>query len=204
MSANANVWYVRDSVLPDGLHTVSGYIVEAATDGEIVKRSELPAGAQRLWSTRDSARGLLTIELAPEPIPEAPPLWFVNIPEPRSAPPATNLVAFSGGQLEAGTVISNYTFATFGVESSDQAGAVRWYPQSGIVHQVYVAREWRRKQVGTAILYAASAFHQANGWPDRLHSDGRRTDIGEQFVAGLRHPKRIAARDARMPSMDGD
>jgi hypothetical protein len=70
------------------------------------------------------------------------------------------------------------------------------------VHQVYVGEAWRRRQVGTLLIYAASAFHQANGWPDRLHSDGRRTDLGQQFVAGLRHPDRIQPLSDRMPPMD--
>lgn len=204
MSKNSTVSYVRDATLASGLLAVSGYVVDSGTDGGVVARAELPPGAERLWATRESARGLLTIDLEHASIPEAPVLWFVIIPEPRASPPATNLVAFAGDQLEAGTVINNYMFATMGVENSAQAGAVRWYPQTGVVHQVYVAQEWRRKQVGTAVLYAASAFHQANGWPGNLHSDGRRTAIGELFVAGLRHPQRITARDAELPPMDED
>jgi GNAT superfamily N-acetyltransferase len=101
-------------------------------------------------------------------------------------------------------VISNMTFASVGAAADPQAGAVRWYPSSGVVHQVYVSEEWRRHRLGTALLYTADAFHHANGWPGALRSDGRRTDIGERFVAGLRHPHRIRPRDTVMPPMDAE
>jgi hypothetical protein len=56
--------------------------------------------------------------------------------------------------------------------------------------------------VATALIYAASAYHQLHGWPGRLHSDGRRTAMGEQLAAGIRHPSRIAALDHLLPPMD--
>ena len=56
--------------------------------------------------------------------------------------------------------------------------------------------------MATAVIYAASAYHQLHGWPGRLHSDGRRTTLGEQLVAGLRHPDRIAPLETLMPPMD--
>jgi hypothetical protein len=56
--------------------------------------------------------------------------------------------------------------------------------------------------VASALIYAASAYHQLHGWAGRLHSDGRRTSMGQQLVAGLRHPDRIAPLSTLMPPMD--
>jgi hypothetical protein len=41
-----------------------------------------------------------------------------------------------------------------------------------------------------------------HGWLGRLHSDGRRTALGEELVAGLRHPDRIAPLAYRMDPLD--
>jgi hypothetical protein len=57
---------------------------------------------------------------------------------------------------------------------------------------VYVTPDLRRSQLATKLVYAASAYHQFQGWPGRLHSDGRRTKLWDRFTAGLRHPSRIA------------
>jgi GNAT superfamily N-acetyltransferase len=113
-----------------------------------------------------------------------------------------NLVAFASDARPAGTVVNNYQFATMGVRSEEQAASVRWYPRDGLVHQIYVAPQWRRLLVGTKLLYAAGALHQSLGWTGKLHSDGRRTPAGDALTANLPHPIRIAALTETMPSMD--
>lgn len=65
-----------------------------------------------------------------------------------------------------------------------------------------MGERWRRRHVATALIYAASGYHQLHGWPGRLRSDGRRTTMGDGLVAGLRHPGRIAPLATRMPPMD--
>jgi hypothetical protein len=56
--------------------------------------------------------------------------------------------------------------------------------------------------LGTVLIYAAEALHQAQGWPGHLHGDGRRTDLGSRFAAGVRHPQRVAPLTDLMPDMD--
>lgn len=145
---------------------------------------------------------LLRVELPPTAAPGAPALWFVHVDEPRSTPPGTNLVAFATEHFPPGAIVSKYTFATLGVENDLQAGAVRWYPSTAIVHQIFVSADWRRRSVATVLLHAADAFHQSNGWPGFLHSDGRRTALGQQFVTGVRYPQRFAPLQETMPPMD--
>jgi hypothetical protein len=87
------------------------------------------------------------------------------------------------------------------VNNNLQVGAVRWY-RTGIVHQVFVTPSWRRQFVATLLLGAADAFHQANGWPNHVRSDGRRTRLGQLLAAGIRQPGRFAPLSESMPSMD--
>lgn len=199
---NTNAWYMREGEISAELLEVACYRSDRHADGTVVSEAGDTSDLPLLWRTAPSDGGLLTVTLAPDAAPSAPDLWFVWIDEQRAAQAATNLVAFASDRFAPGTVITNHIFATSGVTSEEQAAAVRWYPGTGVVHQIYVAQEWRRRHVGTALIYAASAFHQAKAWPGRLHSDGRRTDIGERFTAGIRHPQRITARDAVMPPMD--
>jgi hypothetical protein len=129
-------------------------------------------------------------------------VWFVCVDEPKADPPAVNLVAFAGDERPMGTIVSRYAFATMGVSNDRQIGAVRWYPRDGLIHQVFVAEEWRRNRMATYILYTASAFHHANGWPGILHGDGRRTELGDYLAATSAYPDRNRALEQRMPPMD--
>jgi GNAT superfamily N-acetyltransferase len=198
---DATVWYRRDGRLPSGLWSVTAYQSDEHPDGRVAEGAGEPAGTPWIWRTREPERGILAVDVAPALRDQAPPLWFVNVDEPTAKPPATNLVAFATDTHPAGTIVDRYAFATAGVDNALQAGAVRWY-RTGVVHQIFVAPEWRRRLVASVLLYTASALHQANGWPDHLRSDGRRTDLGELFAAGARHPQRIAPLSETMPSMD--
>jgi hypothetical protein len=200
VKASTTAWYHREARQPSGLWTVTAYQSDDHADGEVADTAP-GEGVPWLWRTRVQERGILTVELAPQLREQAPPLWYVNVDEPTATPPATNLVAFPTDHYAPGTVINRYAFATSGVDNDLQAGAVRWY-RDGIVHQIFVAPAWRRKFVASILLYAASAFHQSNGWPGHLRSDGRRTDLGDRFAAGTRHPQRFAPLEQTMPPMD--
>jgi GNAT superfamily N-acetyltransferase len=195
-----NIVYTRDHTI-DGIgFAVTARMTAEHPDGSYV---EHPDNAwPMLWRTSPSDRGILHIEVADVVAPEAPDLWFVRIDEPKASPAAVHLVAFTNDARPAGTVVNHYQFATMGVHSDEQAGAVRWYPRDGLVHQVYVSPQWRRLQVGTKLLYSAGAFHQSMGWPGKLHSDGRRTPAGDALTSTILHPIRIAPLTETMPSMD--
>lgn len=170
-------------------------------DGEVVGAGEVGAGEDWVWRTSETGHGILGFEFAPRLAPDAPPLWFVHVDEPRAQRPAAHLVGFSSEHLPAGTIISRYRFATLGVHSDEQVGAVNWH-RSGVASQIFVARPWRRHQAAIALLLAADAFHQANAWPGFLHSDGRRTELGELMIGGLPYPQRISPLTETMPPMD--
>ena len=113
-------------------------------------------------------------------------------------------MAFATDHRAPGTVITEHEFLPLAVRSDAQVGAIRWWSDEACVEQVYVTRELRRARLATKIIYAASAFHQAHGWPGRLHSDDRRTELGQQLVVGLRHANRITPWGRRMAPMDPD
>jgi len=195
LSPAAGTWYARRATLESGLHLVSAHRGDEHDDGATIDH---PA----LWSTELSATGLIRLAVAPEAVPGAPAVWFVSVEEPRSTPRATNLVAYATDDFPAGTVINRFQFGGLGLANEEQAGAIRWLTDDGLVHQVFVGEKWRRHKLATVLIYAASAFHQANGWPGKLHGDGRRTPLGEQFTGSLQHPGRIAPLAESMPPMD--
>lgn len=199
---SGHVWYSRVGATDAGLRLLTAQAGGRHPDGTVVddaRRDDEPL----VWSTHASDRGLLGIHVPEERAPQAPALWFVNVDEPRASVPSTNLVAFAveGTDIPAGTVVSRFVFGGLGVSNDRQAGAVRWH-RTGLVHQIFVSPTLRRRNVGTVLLHAADAWHQANGWPGHLHGDGRRTELGEQFLATLRHPDRFAPLSKTMPPMD--
>lgn len=120
------------------------------------------------------------IDVAPEVAPKAPPLWLGEIRESSARPPATNLVAFSGFGVGAGSLLDEAALAQRPVASADQLGAVRWYPATGEIDQIYVAPSARRRGIATMLLVSAATLSVARSWP-RLWTDGQRTVMGEQL-----------------------
>ena len=195
------VFYVRDRQLTDGRWAVSAYRNSGFAEGEVVDASQAPK-SPLVWRSSESERGIIRIERGAGEVDGAPGLWFVNVDEPKASPKATNLVGFATDHFEPGTVVTRYQFAGLGLSNDEQVGAIRWYTALAVVHQVFVAEQWRRRRAGSVLLYAADAFHQSMGWPGALKSDGRHTDLGQQFVAAQRYPARFPSRTAAMPPMD--
>jgi hypothetical protein len=171
-------------------------------DGEVVADPGDTSGVFELWRADLDERGRPRVLVNPVATPDAPMLWFVGLPERELQRPAMTLVGYEHEALPPGVVVPNTTFFSLPTRNDDQVGAIRWWPDEATVDQVYVGDRWRRRHVATALIYAASAYHQLHGWPGRLHSDGRRTAMGEQLAAGIRHPSRIAALDHLLPPMD--
>jgi GNAT superfamily N-acetyltransferase len=128
----------------------------------------------------------------------APLLWYVEVPEPAARPAATTLVAFSDVRLPEGTVVDAERARRAGVDGSRQVAALRWWPGTGLVHQVYVAAEHRRRGVGNKLVRAAFGIQAARGLPP-LHGDGRRTELGEAWRNVL--PPAVAMRMAPLSEL---
>jgi GNAT superfamily N-acetyltransferase len=135
-------------------------------------------------------------------LPGAPLLWYVELPEPTARPAATTVVAFSDTRFSDGTVLDAARARSEGVDGARQVGALRWWPGTGLVHQIYVTPDHRRRGVGNKLIRAVFGVQAARGLPP-LHGDGRRTELGEEWRNGL--PAAVAARMAPlsevMPAM---
>ncbi len=136
-------------------------------------------------------------------LPGAPLLWYVELPEPDAALPATTLVAFSDTRYADGRLLGPREARAAAIAADGQVAALRWWPGSGLVHQVYVGSDHRRRGVASKLVRAAFGLQAARGLPP-LHGDGRRTDLGERWRQAL--PDAVAARMAgwsqRLPAMD--
>lgn len=126
----------------------------------------------------DGDQRVTRLDYRPRDGAAVPPLWFLEVPEPDAVPPAATLVAFTGHGVEAGAVVTGPEIAASGVTSDDQVGAVRWFPASGEVDQVYVQPTWRRRRVASTLIAASATLHEARGL-SRFWGDGQRTEMGE-------------------------
>lgn len=135
--------------------------------------------------------------------PKAPPVWFAEIRESTNRPPAVHLVAFTEHGVAAGTLVDAVDLTDIAVTSEDQLGAVRWYPASGEVDQIYITPSWRRRTVAGALIAAAGTLSVARGWP-RLWGDGQRTELGEKLTAASTWTHRAAPLTHTAPPMTPD
>jgi GNAT superfamily N-acetyltransferase len=124
--------------------------------------------------------GVTTLSVTTSAAPKAPPLWFAELPEHDATPPAVSLVAFAEHGLDPGRLLDRTALRDVDVVTKDQLGAVRWYPRTGEVDQVYVAPAWRRRSIATAMLTAAATLSVVRDWP-RLWADGQRTAMGDRL-----------------------
>jgi GNAT superfamily N-acetyltransferase len=159
--------------------------------------SRRPSGWQVAVRTDVAGPAVHSVAVA---LPDAPLLWYVEVPEPDAG--ATTLLAFSDPRYAEGTVLTAATARRAGVTGEQQVAALRWWPATGLAHQVYVAAEHRRRGVGRKLVQAAYGIQVARGLLP-LHGDGRRTDLGEQWRHALPAAvaARMAARSERVPAM---
>lgn len=184
---------------------MSCYQNDRHPDGTTVDvATPLPDPQEMLWSADVDGSNRTRIVVTETGAPDAPRAWFVVLEHREMERPRTTLVAFATDHLPDGTIVSDATFFSMPVASASQAAAIRWWADTAVVDEIFVQPEFRRTHLGSKLIYTASGYHQHNGWPDRLHSDGRRTDLGQQFVAGLRHPQRMARWTEKAAPMDRD
>jgi len=200
-----NAWYYRSEAYPGGRWKVCCYQNDFHDDGSTVDPMSLkvrPPDADMLWRADVGPRDRPVITVTETGAPGAPPTWFVVTRHEQDDRPRITLVAFCTEHLPDGTVVPDSAFFTMPVRSTSQAGAIRWWADTAVVDEIFVQPGERRTHLGSKLIYTASGYHQHHGWPDRLHSDGRRTDIGQHFVVGLEHPARMAKWTHRAASMD--
>jgi hypothetical protein len=121
-----------------------------------------------------------SVVVSPRVARRSPPLWLVEVRESAAHPPGVHLIAFTGGGPVPGSLLDESALTNFKVTSSDQLGALRWYPASGEVDQIYTQPQWRRRDIAGSLLIAAGALSVFRGWP-RLWGDGQRTALGEEL-----------------------
>lgn len=151
-------------------------------------RVELEAGTAReqvgedavCVVTFDDSHRVVGLQVLAHYVPKAPPIWFAELRQSAARPPAVNLLAFTGHDQPAGTLVEESDLSNLPVRSSDQLAALRWYPASGEVDQIYVQPAWRRRGLASAMIAAGATLSVARDWP-RLWGDGQRTQLGEEL-----------------------
>jgi GNAT superfamily N-acetyltransferase len=130
--------------------------------------------------TYGDGRRVVGMQVMPWFAPKAPPMWFAELRESAASPPAVSLLAFTGAGQAANSLVDQSDLRNVAVVSSDQLGALRWYPATGEIDQVYVQPPWRRRNIASALLGAAASLSVSRDWP-RFWSDGQRTALGEDL-----------------------
>jgi GNAT superfamily N-acetyltransferase len=200
----APLWYARHHVPGQPGSVVVGVAGGEFPEGSVV---DLPTPARRPagWVTEAHVAGpgalphrVLVSDLV---APAAPLLWYFAVPAP-DVPAGIDLVAFSTTDQAEGDVLDAPAFDALGLAWGNQVGAIRWDAGTGLISQVYVAPTVRRRGVGTKLVAAAAGLTHGRNWPE-LHADGRRTDLGEAWVSGVRAAAwlEVAPRTGTAPPM---
>ncbi|MEN9793046.1 MAG: hypothetical protein RL330_1124 [Actinomycetota bacterium] len=197
-----SAWYERLAPLSTDRWHVRCWMHDRHPDGEVIVSPGDHSGDFLLWDADVDAQDRPVLSISPAVRTGSPEVWFVELHGEDAHGPAVTLVAFDTPHLPPGTVVTDPVFFHMPVRSEQQVAAVRWWRNDAVVDQVYVRPDMRRSHLSIHVLYAASAFHQLHGWPGRLHSDGRRTVLGEALAEHLRATGRIAPLEHLLTPMD--
>ena len=99
-------------------------------------------------------------------------------------------------------MITDPMFFSMPISNTEQAGAIRWWYEDGVIDQVFVQPDFRRRGVATELIYAVGAWQALHGHPVNIRSDHRRTELGQHFEAGTQFPSRFMAITEVSPPMD--
>jgi hypothetical protein len=210
-----NVWFAHHTVAAEGgLDTVvAGYADDRHPDEDRVEhrgsRQEIlddPTAHGFAFCRSEAGRTEVTrVHIRPDAlwglVAGAPELWFVLIMEPDADPLAANLVGFATDHFPDGTVVDSAAASVAGATAEDQVAALRWFPGSGQVHQVFVAPDWRRRHVAVKMHMVAEMIRAGRGWP-AIRGGEIRTELGDAYITSLGISPRITPRVASAPPMD--
>ena len=183
----AQGWWHCRTLRPDG--SASAFIVVRSTLHADGVRIDLPEGEEpavvgddaQAVVRYDADGTAVSVQVMAAVAPKAPAMWFADLPEPAAQPPAMNLVAFTGHDVPEGALRDREALKEIGVRGPDQLGALRWYPATGEIDQIYVNPQHRRRTIATALLVAAGSLHLARGGTRRMWADGQRTADGDRL-----------------------
>ena len=188
MLARGSWWYAEVEASADRPPRLVSVSSTRHPDGQRVAVSAADVDEQigadaDCWVSYGWAGQVTGLQVTARVAPRAPALWFLEVRESATQPPAVNLLAFSEPGVTPGGLLDLAAFSNTDIDGSAQLGAIRWYPATGEVDQIYVAPEMRRRSIGSALISASATLSVARGWP-RLWGDGQRTELGEQFRNG--------------------
>ena len=171
-------------------------------DGSVVELPGPPVRSERWqFEAHVAAPGTVPhrVVTAPAAAPGAPHLWCVLL---SAGPDEIDLVGFSTSSFPDGRIVPVSAFAELRIAWSNQVAAVRWSPSTGVVGQLYVAPEHRRKRLAAKLLLMAGGVRVALDWAP-LRSDGRLTDLGDAWLRSTPDAwqGRLVERSAHLPPM---
>jgi GNAT superfamily N-acetyltransferase len=166
---------------------------------QVVELAEVPSRATVLYEAEYRPDGEMTkVAVEPSFAPDAAELWYSEVPEPEADPPATNLLAFATLEWPDGAVVG--PMERSGTDLRAQVGALRWWTDTGQVHQIFVIPHMRRRRVGTKLVLAGAALTVGRRWPS-LWSSGDLTDLGTSWISASVWAPRVAPRTSVVPPM---
>ncbi len=196
-----HVWYARRPAGPADEFTLTAIEGDRYPDRSVVgDANESESFGRVLYRARYRDGWMIKVTVDASLVPVAPPLWYVEVGEPDAEPPAMTLVAFATDHIPDGTVVSAPALDEFALGPTSQIGALRWWVDTGQVHQIYVAPQARRRGVGTKLTLAGAAYCRGPGWPS-LWGSGEITDLGEAWIGQAVWRGRVDQRSRLMPPM---
>ncbi len=194
------VWFARRA-LPEGATAIACVLGDAHPYRHVIDTTVSEEPGTVLYRGEYTADGEMTSCVVDPAFQQGGiDLWYVEESEQGADPPATNLLAFATPEWPDGSIVSIDDADARGVDLREQVGALRWWTETGQVHQVYVAAHMRRRRIGSKLTLTGAALTLGRRWPS-LWATGELTDMGAVFVSRAPWTSRVAPRSMSHPPM---
>jgi hypothetical protein len=198
MTTFATVWFWRGERLNKTWHDVARFTSDAHPHPFLLKTPVRPEDDSMVTETYLDDSDHLVVK-SHVLYPEAPPLWFVIAHNPQGLVPLTAVSAFADGCYPAGTVVPVSEAVEMGVDGRSAVGALSWVTGTGVMQQVIVAENCRRRKISTILIEVADTLIVSSGADFFMTGGEFTTKDGEGLRQAWAHSPRVIQRRGEMP-----
>jgi len=191
MTTFDTVWFWRGLRLTETWHDVARFTSDAHPHPSLLETPVRPDDPTLVTETVEN-NGLFRV--ISHVLPEAPEMYYVFAKISHGLVPKSAISAFADGKFPEGTVLSYEQAKDAGVDGLSKVGSLSWVSPTGVMQQVTVDENWRRRKISTRLIEVVDTLIVASGADMFLTGGEVTTGDGEKLREAWVNSSRVVDR----------